>query len=130
MSKAYPSNPLATIPWSLLSFCGRFSRLETYPTFALMSINRLTWLVRLTRTLVFRRSFDWNTPRCRSKAPDTKNVVTSLPPDAVRPYSWCTPVRNGEFCTMGLKLSTPTIVQMPRACEDSRHDESFACREK
>ncbi len=71
-----------------------------------------------------------NTPRSRSKPPETKNVVISLPPAALTSYCCRTPWRNGEFCTSGLKLSTPTMVQMPRACDDSRHDAPLACREK
>ena len=51
-----------------------------------MSSKRLTWLRTLARRLTRRRSFGWYTPFSRSKSPDKKNVVASLPPEALSPY--------------------------------------------
>src|SRR5207244_9768658 len=70
--------------------------------------------------LVLWRSFDWKMPFSRSKPPETKNVVASLPPEALTSYCWRTPWRNGVFCTSGLKLSTATIVQIPWARSEER----------
>ncbi len=114
----------------MLSFWGRSSELDTYPAPTEMSINRLTWLCMLARRVVLWRSFDWKMPRSRSKPPETKNVVASLPPEALTSYCCRTPLRNGVFCTSGLKLSTATMVQIPCACDDSRHDVPVARREK
>src|SRR5690242_21875352 len=66
-----PSSPLGRIPKLLLSFCGSARSLETYEVVIAISINRLTWLRRFARRLVFLRSFDWKMPFSRWKSPDT-----------------------------------------------------------